>query len=259
MEELKMKKTLVIVGVGLVMLFAAGVALALDQIVNIHVNDANGVPVAPYAVGTTVNIRGIITAEFTTASVSYSRGFIQDETGGINYYYTGTHVCFALGDDVSITGTIAQYNGMTEVMISSYTINSHGNPLPAPKLITVADLIGTFQADYTEPDEGRLVKISNVTIPGASGSWSSKNWSINDGVNTDTLYVYGGAGCAVHPLIGTPVPTGLFCVIGILSQFDANSPYLSGYQISPRMLPDITVGPTAVENATWGRIKSLFR
>jgi DNA/RNA endonuclease YhcR with UshA esterase domain len=259
MEDIEMKKALVLVSVGLVMLFAAGVALALDQIVNIHVNDVNGVPVAPYAVGTVVNIEGIITAEFTTASVSYSRGFIQDETGGINYYYTGTHVCFALGDDVSITGTIAQYNGMTEVMISSYTINSHGNPLPAPKLITVADLIGTFQANYTEPDEGRLVKIGNVTVPGASGNWSSKNFSINDGANTDTLYIYGGSGCAVHPLIGTPVPTGLFCVIGILTQFDTNSPYISGYQISPRVVPDIILGQTAVENATWGRIKSLFR
>jgi len=254
-----MKKTLVLVGVGLIMLFAAGASLALDNIAAIHVNDANGVPAAPYAIGAAVSIRGIITAEFTTSTVTYTRSFIQDETGGINIYKVGTHICFNLGDDVSIEGTIAQYNGMTEVMITSYTINSSGNPLPAPKIITVAELIATFQGNFTEPDEGRLIRIKNVTIPGAAGNWSSKNFSITDGVNTDTLYVYGGAGCAVHPLIGTPVPTVAFDVIGILTQFDNNSPYVSGYQISPRGPGDIIIPPTAVENTTWGRIKTQFR
>ena len=147
-------------------------------------------------------------------------------------------------------------------MITSYVINSHGNPVPAPKLITVAQLIGTFQPDYSEPDEGRLIRINCVTIPGAAGNWSSKNWTITDATGTDTLYVYGGAGCAVHPLIGTPVPTVPFDVIGILTQFDNNSPYISGYQISPRGLGDIIVPGTCgtpVTPTTWGRVKSLFR
>jgi hypothetical protein len=248
-----------LVGIGLILLFTAGVALALDNIVAIHVNDANGVPVAPYDTGTVVNIRGIITAEFTGPWNQYTRAFIQDETGGIQIYKSDEHVCFGLGDDVSITGTIGQYLGATEVHITSYTINSTGNSLPEPKTITVAELIGTFQGDYTEPDEGRLVRIRNVTIPGASGTWSSKAFPITDGVATDTLYVFSIAGCAVHPLIGTAVPTEVFDVVGIVNQYNIWSSNTSGYEISPRGLGDITVPATAVENTTWGRIKNMFR
>ena len=260
-----MKKALVLIGVSLVMLFAAGVAVALDNIVNIHVNDATGYPAPPYAYGTPISIRGIITAEFTTSTVTYTRAFIQDATGGINLYKkagTGNHICFNIGDDVSIEGAVAFYRGLTEDSILSYTINSSGNPVPAPKVITIPQLNGTFLADYTEPDEGRLIKIGPVTITGMLPSdtlWASKNWNITDGVNTGILYIYGGSGCAVHPLIGTKVPVGPFCVIGILTQYKTPGPYTSGYQISPRVVPDIIVGPTAVENATWGRIKSLFR
>jgi phosphatidylserine/phosphatidylglycerophosphate/cardiolipin synthase-like enzyme len=235
-----MKKALVLVGLGLVVLFAAGSALALDNIVNIHVNDANGNPAAPYAVGTTINIQGVITAEFTMSTVTYSRAFIQDETGGINLYKAGTHTCFAVGDSVTITGTIGSYNGTTEAVYTSYTISSSANPIPAPLVITIPELNGTFQPDYKEPNEGRLIRINNLTIPGASGNWAaSTNYTISDGVNTGTLYVYNGSGCAAHPLIGQPIPTGVFDVVGILTQFKTTSPYTSGYQISPRFVWDI--------------------
>ncbi|MCX5801799.1 MAG: phospholipase D-like domain-containing protein [Candidatus Eisenbacteria bacterium] len=234
-----MKKVLALVSVGLFLVLAAGAALALDNIVNIHVNDVNGNPVAPYAVGTTINIDGIITAEFTKPGVAYSRAFIQDETGGINLYSASTHTCFVVGDDVSITATVGVYNGMIEAVYSSYTINSSGNALPAPLVITIPELKGTFQPDYKEPNEGRLVRINNVTIVGAAGNWASTNYTISDGVNTDTLYIYNGSGCLAHPLIGQPIPTGAFDVVGILTQFDGASPYTAGYQISPRYVWDI--------------------
>ncbi|MBN1504114.1 MAG: hypothetical protein JW952_03535 [Candidatus Eisenbacteria bacterium] len=253
-----MKKGLILLSTGLLVLFAAGAALAYDSIGAIHVNDANGNPVAPYAVGTAVSIRGIITAEFTTATVTYTRAFIQDETGGINIYKSGEHICFSPGEDVTIEGTIAQYQGLTEVLITSYVINGCGCPLPAPKVITVSQLNGTFLPDYTEPDEGKLIRINCVTIPGATGNWSSKSWTITDVTGSGTLYVYGGSCCAVHSLIGTPVPVGPFNVVGILTQYDSSDPRTAGYQISPRGLCDIEVPGTPVESATWGRIKTLF-
>ena len=221
------------------MLSLAGAAFALDNIVDIHVNDVNGSPVAPYAVGTAVNVKGVITSDYTLSTVTYSRAYIQDETGGINIYKAGTHACFAVGDSVTMSGTIAFYNGSTELVFTSYTVNSSANPLPAPLVITIPQLNGTFQPDYKEPNEGRLIRINNVTIPGGGGNWASATYTISDGVNTGQLYIYNGSGCAPNPLIGQPIPTGAFDVVGILTQFKATTPYTSGYQISPRYVWDI--------------------
>ena len=251
--------------IAMIAVFASG-AYALDNIGDIHINDANGAPVHPYAIGDTVNIQGIITAEFTTATITtYSRAFIQDATGGINIYkYASSpdpdHICFLVGDNVSIGGHIEQYNGMVEVIIWNCTINSHGNPVPAPKVLTVSDMINTFDPlTYREPNEGRLIRINQVTITG-TGTWSSKNWMItDDAAVSDTLYVYGGSGCAVHPLIGTPLPVGYFDVIGVLSQFDASVPRTAGYQISPRGPADIIAPPTEVLPSSWGKVKAMYR
>jgi hypothetical protein len=245
-----MKRTPVSIGVVLVMLFAAGSALALDNIVNIHVNDANGYPASPYAVGTSVSIRGIITAEFTRPGVNYSRAYIQDSTGGINVYKTGTHTCFVVGDDVSAYGKIGFYCGTTEVVYDSFTVNSSGSALPETLVVTIPELKTTFQPDYKEPNEGRLIRINNVIIPGAGGKWaSSMSYPITDGIDTDTLFVYNGSDCAVHPLIGLPIPTDTFDVVGILYQYDLTSPYTSGHQICPRYASDIIPPPCVIAGA----------
>jgi DNA/RNA endonuclease YhcR with UshA esterase domain len=254
-----MKKITVLFVVGLLMVFA-GSALALDNIVDIHVNDATGSPTAPYAIGTLVSIRGIISAEFTNATAYYTRAYIQDATGGINVYDAAAHVCFLPGEDVSIEGSVQFYRGCTEVVPTSYTIHSGGNPCPAPKELTIAQLNASFLGDYTEPDEGRVITIKNVTITGTTDVvFASKTYTITDGVNSGALYIYGGACCVTHPLIGTNIPTGPFDAIGILTQYDSTSPYTTGYQISPRAVCDLIIPSTPVSDATWGRIKTLFR
>lgn len=251
-----MKKRLTLVGVGLfVLLLAGGASAQYDPIINYHGNDVNGVA---DSIGATVHMRGTITAEFTTSTVTYMRAFLQDATAGINLYKYGMHTCFLMGDDVEIWGTIGQYNGLTEAMPDSFVIHGGGGILPE-LIITIAELNNSFKADYTEPNEGRLIKIKEVTVVTTATEWSSGSWTITDGVNSGTLYIYGGSGCAIHPLIGQPIPTVPFDVMGILTQYDYSSPYTSGYQISPRGPWDIIIPPTPVENATWGKIKSLFR
>ncbi|MDI6809866.1 MAG: DUF5689 domain-containing protein [Candidatus Eisenbacteria bacterium] len=264
-----MKKHLGLIVIAMIAVFASG-AYALDNIINIHINDVNGVPVAPYAVGTPVEIRGVVTAEFTNGTNTYIRAFVQDATGGINIYKSGlTAGCYLqVGNDVTVAGTIGQYNGLTQVMITSYTIHSSGNPLPAPLQITADDHVATFRPDYTEPNEGRLIKIKGVKIIGTGYTgwplWKSTTYSINDSLNTGSstktlLYVYGGSGCAVHPLINTNTPAGGFDVIGILTQFDSTSPYTAGYQISPRGPADIIVPPTDALPSSWGRVKAMYK
>jgi hypothetical protein len=249
-----MKKRLALFGVGLLMLLIAGTASAYDPIINYHGNDVNGVA---DSIGAAVNMRGTITAEFTTSTANYMRAFLQDGTAGINLYKYGMHTCFLMGDDVEIWGVIAQYNGLTEAMPDSFVIHGGGGYLPE-LIITIPELNGSFKLDFTEPHEGRLVKIKEVWTT-ETGNWASGSYTITDGVNSGTMYIYGGSGCAIHPLIGQPIPAIPFDVVGILTQYDWSSPHTSGYQISPRGPWDIVIPPTAVEESTWGRIKTLFR
>lgn len=236
-------------------LLLAAPASAYDPIIDYHGNDVNGVT---DSIGAPVNFRGIITAEFTTWTANYMRAFLQDETAGINLYKYGMHTCFSMGDDVEMWGSIGQYRGLTQAVPDSFVI--HGGGYTVPELIiTIAELNGSFHADFTEPNEGRLIKIKEITVVTTETEWRSTSYDITDGVNTGTLYIYGGSGCATHPLIGQPIPTVPFDVMGILSQYKYSSPYTSGYQISPRGPWDIIIPPTPTEDSTWGRIKTLFR
>ena len=55
--------------------------LKVVPIVDVHVNDASGVPASPYGIGSSVTISGIITADFNTARTDI---YVQDSTAGIN-------------------------------------------------------------------------------------------------------------------------------------------------------------------------------
>lgn len=239
----------------LTLLLAAPAYAQYDAIGNYHGHDINGVA---DSIDAPVHFRGIITAEFTTSTANYMRAFLQDETAGINLYKYGMHTCFLMGDDVEMWGVIDQYRGLTEAVPDSFII--HGGGYTVPELIiTIAELNGSFHPDCTEPNEGRFIKIEEVTVVTTDTEWSSGSYDITDGVNTGTLYIYGGFGCAIHPLIGQPIPTVPICVVGVLTQYKYSSPYTSGYQISPRGPWDIGISPTSTENSTWGKIKTLFR
>lgn len=68
------------------------------------------------AAGATVTVRGVVTVP--TGTYDAGRSFaLQDETGGIYVYRTeGIGQSLAAGDDVCITGRLADYHGLLELM-----------------------------------------------------------------------------------------------------------------------------------------------
>lgn len=48
------------------------------------------------------------------------------------YVYTVTAPTVAVGDMVDVSGTITEFNGLTEITFATITITSNGNPLPTP-------------------------------------------------------------------------------------------------------------------------------
>jgi hypothetical protein len=204
-------------------------------IINLHHNTSSGVPAAPYTVGTAVTVRGVLTVGVGTFTTDYVDLYIQDGTAGINVYKVGVPpYAFQIGDSVTVNGTIAQYRGMTEVSMTTYTVHESGIHCPQPLVVTCADVENAFLPDYSEPNEGRLVRLNGVTW---TGTWPSISGpvTLQDETGICTMYIDGTTGVQ-----GVAPPGGAFDAIGIIKQYAGFSPpYTTGYEFMPRMPADI--------------------
>ena len=156
--------------------------------INLSVNGAATTPIytiqgtgtASPLVGSTVTTSGIVTG-FTNNGF-----FLQDPAGdgnsatsdGLFVFRNGTALStFALGDNVSVTGAISEYKSVsdtglftiTELTLSSYSITSHTNPLPAAVELNPPYVRGssTNYADdlaYLEARESMRVKVTGCAL-----------------------------------------------------------------------------------------------
>ncbi|MCK4303874.1 MAG: hypothetical protein KAY24_06520 [Candidatus Eisenbacteria sp.] len=219
-------------------LVLAGPAQAVD-IIDLHVNTSQGVPAPPYTVGTPVTISGVVTVGVGTFTYEYTDVYVQDATAGVMVYKAGSPpYSFEIGDSVTIEGEIEHYRGMTEVVYDTYTVHATGAALPDPLIVHCEDVENVFQPDYTEPNEGRFVRLNNVAW---TGSWPSFSGPItlHDETGTCTLYIDGTTG--IQDM--TP-PSGPFDVVGVIKQYAGfTPPYTSGYEILPRSEEDFFLLP----------------
>ena len=99
------------------------------RIVDLHINDSQGVPIAPYQIGATVTVSGIVTADFSNLSSTspYMSIFLQDATGGVNIYMLTQSYSYKVGDSITFTGAIQQYRGTVEIVpdTSKTVVYSH--------------------------------------------------------------------------------------------------------------------------------------
>ncbi|MCX6257770.1 MAG: lamin tail domain-containing protein [Bacteroidia bacterium] len=125
--------------------------------------------VSPYA-GQVVQTSGTVTAR------SPAGFFLQDGSGAWNGVYVSMPVnTVSMGDLITLRATVSEDLGMTELQSITYLIvNSSGNILPAPVVITIPQMC----EDY----EGVLVKVENVTC--TNPSLGADEWLISDGTCT---------------------------------------------------------------------------
>ena len=223
----------------LILAWAAPTALAQVPIIDLHHNTSTGVPASPYTVGTPVTVRGVFTVGVGTFTWEYTEAYLQDATGGIMIYQVGVPATnFQIGDSATVSGTISQYRGMTEITMTSNTVHASGAQVPEPLVITCYDVEHTFLANYTEPNEARLVRLNNVTWSGAWPTFSG-GITLHDASGTCTLYIDGTTG-----IQNMAPPTGPFNVVGIIKQYAGYSPpYTTGYELMPRFPDDILLLP----------------
>ena len=94
------------------------------------------------------------------------------------------------GDSVILTGKILQFRGLTEIQpdFSLVQVVATGRPVPEPLVLNCAQVNATFKPDYTEPNEGRLVRVNGVTDASASKARRVKlNGSDCPSANADTV------------------------------------------------------------------------
>ena len=137
----------------------------------------------------------VITSGIVTGTYTYGY-FLQDGTGAWNgiFVYGSGHTA-VIGDDATIEGEVYEYNGLTEIRtVTSYTVNSSGNELPA------ASVVSTLDAG-TEDYEGVLITTTgdcdneNPDDPSDYGEWT-----INDGSGSIRI---DDMGYPLEPILGT--------------------------------------------------------
>ncbi len=135
---------------------------------------------SPY-VDEVVSVTGIVTVaggEFYSSSQAYA--VIQDATGGPwsgLILYDSDISSLSRGDSVTVTGTVAEYYGLTELSyISDVVVHSAGHALPAAEIVTTGSL-----ATPADPEqwESVLLRVQDLTV--VSDSLGFGEWSVTDG------------------------------------------------------------------------------
>lgn len=140
----------------------------------------------------------VITSGVVTAS--YDEGFwIQDGTGPWSGVFVSSEdLTAAVGDNVIVSGTVAESYGLTTVgAVTDVTINSSGNELPAPTIVSTADA-------GTEQYESVLIKVENALYAGDPINFGE--WKVNDGSGTlvvdNELFSYTPADFTTYNITG---------------------------------------------------------
>ncbi|MEY4853295.1 MAG: hypothetical protein RIS99_1690 [Bacteroidota bacterium] len=178
------------------------------------------------AIGSTVTVTGIVLNGAELGPIRY----IQDATGGIAAYSSSMLTNILRGDSVTVSGVTKQYNNLLEIdPVSSAVKHTSGNALPTPAALPTATL-------YSEAYESQLVRLTNVTFS-ATGTFTG-NANYNVIANGSPAIVRVGTSTN---LVGTPIPSSIVTLTGIMSQFSSSNPS-TGYQMLLRDLNDITFG-----------------
>lgn len=157
---------------------------------------------------------------------------MHDGTGGIAVFHPSSNdYVVTEGDEIIVTGTINQFNGLTQILPASFEVLSINNPLPAPTVVT----------ELNEDTESELIRINNLTLVNPAqwtGTGTGFNVDVTNGTTTFLMRIDNDV-----TAYSMPAPLGTFDAIGIGSQFDPTLPYTSGYQILPRYMEDIILAP----------------
>ncbi|WP_172954347.1 endonuclease [Solibacillus sp. R5-41] len=173
------------------------------------------------AIGETVTLKGVVAAKLkNTISV-------QDETGGIAVRPTTLDV--QLGEEVTLTGKLADFNGLLQLDSASIVEKGSNVGVPQPKTITGDGV--------SETNESQLVTVEGITLTLDSEGTGLKNYKATDASGKTFLIRDEKAD------LDLAVNTNYESITGIVQQFK------NDYQIIPRGAADIVLDSTTLQPA----------
>jgi hypothetical protein len=199
---------------------------------------------SPYA-NQAVTVTGIVTA---TGYHGSSKFFISEPTGGNwrSIFIDDSSHAVQLGDLVSVTGTVKEYYGMSEIrQCSAINVISSNNTIPNPIILTSGQLASE------EAYECCLTRIQNITCTVAPNS--QNELFVDDGSGAAKVDDGFFSGAVPFP-INSGVGVNYAFIMGIID-------YSHGaYCLQPRSALDIQKrNPVLNSNKSWGKIKSIYK
>lgn len=170
------------------------------------------------APGQTVTIKGVVAADLKN---TFS---VQDETGGIAVRPTSLNI--AVGDEVVLTGTLADYRGLLQLDGATVVEKTENAGAPSPLEVTGAEV--------AEENESKLVTVKNIELIDVQDGGSWANFTATDGTKEFIIR-------DENNNLGLSVGSSYESITGIVQQFDDD------YQIIPRSSQDIVVDSSVIQ------------
>ena len=234
--------------------FSGIIVLALLTIFSVpEANAQNTIAAARAAAdGETVTFTGIVTrakGDFTylqdDSGDDGASGFTIRQPSG-NFSDDVADGTITQGTAITVTGEKSYFSGLNQINdsdLTSYTVDSQGNALPAAQSVTLSDLQGPDGEAY----EAELVSVTNLQIVNTNDATFAEedsdggvNYDIEDptqdlSTNPADPVVYRVPNDQDTDVIGEPIPSGTFSFTGIVGQFNfgfsgADTPD-EGYQL----------------------------
>ena len=157
------------------------------------------------------------------------RIYLEDETGGIQVYLRrGSFPSMALGDQVRVTGWVAEFHGERQIEVSSASriaVAGRGASLSPRRLRT---------GEIGEAHEGRLAWVFGRVVRA-----SKSGVTLDDG--SGPAYVYFPEELPwQHPYVKLGDMWG---AQGVVGQYASQAPYADGYRLIPRLATDFSRAP----------------
>ncbi len=138
---------------------------------------------------TQVTIEAVVVVGSGITATAWTDAYVQDNSGaGINIYRAGeVDAGLVRGNEVRISGTVTEFNDVTEITDYTLEVLSSGNALPAPLVIT------TQEANDVAL-EGTFVEVSGEVTDFAANVGGGTNIRVNDGSGECLIRVWDSAG-----------------------------------------------------------------
>ena len=141
---------------------------------------------------------------------------------------------------MTLTGKVTQFNGLTELVDVVVDARPSTGNVVEPMPVTLVDVLNDGQGGV-ELYEGMLIRINGVTVN--TSAWTvtgpGTNYKLSDGSAELEVRVDNDV-----PFANQPAPGGSFDIVGVVSQYKREAPFVGGYQLMPRLARDIiATGP----------------